>query len=121
MTFLDSLQTALAAEHAAVYLYGALGAQTSQSAEPGLFLAVSEAYAAHRAARDRLVARVTDLDAAPIAAEAVYELPTDLSTTALVARRALELERSCATTYAFLVANSPSKERQFAITALTQT
>ena len=121
MTYLEALQTTLAAEHAAVYVYGALGAQTSQSAEPALFLAVSQAYAAHRQGRDLLVARVVDLDAEPVAAEPVYEVPVDLSTTDAVRRRALGLERSCAATYAYLVASSPSEERRFAITALTQT
>lgn len=52
MTVLDALQTTLAAEHAAVHLYGVLGAQTSASATPDLFAAVSDAYAAHRGRRD---------------------------------------------------------------------
>ncbi len=87
MSYLDALQTALAAEHAAVYVCGALGAQTSQSAEPALFVAVSEAYAAHRAGRDQLVARVADLGAEPVAAEPAYELPADLGTTSAVTRQ----------------------------------
>ena len=39
MTPLDALQTTLAAEHAAVYVYGVLGARTSPAAEPSLFAA----------------------------------------------------------------------------------
>ena len=37
-TEVDALQTTLAAEHAAVYVYGLLGSRTSQTAEPELYL-----------------------------------------------------------------------------------
>ena len=37
MTPLDALQTSLAGEHAALHVYGALGAKTSASATPGLY------------------------------------------------------------------------------------
>jgi hypothetical protein len=121
MTYIEALQTALAAEHATLYVYGALGAQTSQSGAPTLYADLTEAYEAHRARRDRLVALLTDLGEEPVAAEPVYELPADLSTTSAVTRRALELERSCASTYAYLVANSPSSERRFAVEVLIQT
>ena len=64
----EALQTTLAAEHAAVYVFGALGGRTSQSANPELFDAISAAYAAHRARRDELTAAITDLGAEPVAA-----------------------------------------------------
>ena len=48
MTAVDALQTTLAGEHAAVYLYGALGGRTSQAAAPALYAALRDAYAAHR-------------------------------------------------------------------------
>ena len=47
----EALQEALAAEHAACYVYAALGGTTSQAASPQLFATLSEAYRAHR--RDR--------------------------------------------------------------------
>jgi uncharacterized protein DUF4439 len=121
MTYVKALQTTLAAEHAAIYVYGALGAQTSQSGAPALYAALTEGYETHRARRDRLVATLTDLGEEPVAAEPVYELPADLSSTEAVTRRALELERSCASTYAYLVANSPSTVRRFAVDLLIQT
>jgi hypothetical protein len=121
MTYVEALQTTLAAEHAAIYVYGALGAQTSQSGAPDLYAELTGAYEAHRARRDRLVAILTDLGEDPVAAEPVYELPADLSTTNAVSRRALALERSCASTYAYLVANSPSAQRRFAVDLLVQT
>lgn len=121
MTYEDALQTVLAGEHAAVYVYGALGAQTSQSAAPDLYATLTEGYEAHRARRDQLTAMVRDLGAEPVAAEPAYELPADLGTTDAVTRAALGIERACAGTYGFLVASSPSAERRFAVDLLIQT
>ena len=96
MTAVDALQTALAAEHAAVYVYGALGARTSESASPLLFAEVADAYATHRAWRDLLVRRLADAGAQPTPAAAIYELPPPTPTAAAVARAALDLELACA-------------------------
>ncbi len=74
----EALQTALAAEHAALHVYGALGASTSASASPGLFAELTASYAEHRARRDLLTARVLDQGGEPVAAEAAYELPDGL-------------------------------------------
>ena len=78
MTYVAALQTTLAGEHASLYVYGALGAQTSQSGAPTLFAALTDAYDAHRARRDQLTALLTDQGAAAVAAEPAYELPSDL-------------------------------------------
>ena len=121
MTYVGALQTTLAGEHAAIYVYGALGAQTSRTGAPALYAALTDAYEAHRARRDQLIAVLTDLAEEPVVAEPAYELPADLSTTDAVTARALEVERSCASTYAYLVANSPSAERRFAVNLLIQT
>jgi len=121
MTYVDALRTTLAAEHAAVYVYGALGAQTSQSAEPTLYADIGSAYSEHRARRDQLVGMILDESGEPVAAEPAYDLPADLSTPDLVMRRALRLEKSCAETYAYLVANSPPEQRRWAVNALVMT
>ena len=121
MTTLDALQTTLAAEHAAVYVYAALGGRTSRSGSPDLYDAVNTAYTAHRARRDQLRRMVLDRDGRPVAAEAVYELPGRMDTADQIARAALELERSCAATYSYLVANTVEAERRWAITALNET
>ncbi len=118
MTYAGALQAALAAEHAAVYVYGALGAQTSQSAQPALFADIESAYNEHRSRRDQLVRSMLDDGLEPTPAEPAYELPADLGTPDLVMSRALDLERSCAETYAYLVANSPQEQRRWAINAL---
>jgi len=119
MSEVEALQLALAAEHAAVYVYGALGGRTSLSATPALAEAVSAAYDAHRARRDQLSAAVLDLDAEPVAAEPAYELPR-LESADQVARGALEVERACARTYVYLVANTVAEQRRSAVGALNE-
>ncbi len=121
MTAVEALQTALAAEHAALYVYGALGARTSEAAAPLLFATVSEAYATHRAWRDQLVSRLLDLGARPTAAAATYELPDTPATPSGVARAALAVERACAQTYAYVVANTVEGDRAWAVGALVRT
>ncbi len=119
MSEIEALQTALAAEHAAVWVYGALGGRTSRSATPELAAAVTAAYDAHRARRDRLSAALVDLDADPVAAEPAYELPR-LGDPDQVTRAALEVERACARTYAYVVASTVSEQRRSAIGALNE-
>jgi hypothetical protein len=121
VTAVDALQTTLAAEHAAVYVYGALGGRTSQSATPDLFAAVQAAYAAHRARRDLLTRELTELDVEPVAAEAAYELPGGLDQPDGIAHAGLELERSCAETYAYLVASTEAERRRWAVAVLNET
>ena len=121
MSEVEPLQTTLAAEHAAVFVYGVLGGRTSRTATPDLYDAVSSAYAAHRARRDRLVREITDQGGTPVAAEPAYETPRPLDTADQVARAALDVERGCASTYAWLVANTRGGERRRAIAALNET
>lgn len=121
MSDVEALQTALAAEHAAVYVLGALGGRTSQSANPELFGVISEAFAAHRVRRDELIAAVTDLGAEPVAAEAAYVVPAGLERAERITRVARQTEQSCATTYSWLVANTVDDLRRWAITALNET
>lgn len=121
MSELDALQTTLAAEHAAVYVLGVLGGRTSRSATPDLYDAVSAAYAAHRSRRDLLTREVADLGGDPVAAEPAYDVPRRLDTPDQVARAGLDLERRCATTYAYLVANTVDHRRRWAISTLNET
>lgn len=121
MTYVDALQTALAAEHAALYVVGVLGAQTSESGSPALYAALRTAYTDHRGRRDVLVRTLRDQEVEPVAAEPAYEMPADLSSEDAVTRRALRLERACAASYAYLVASSPGPERRWAVTALQMT
>ena len=121
MSELDALQTTLAAEHAAVFVYGALGGRTSLAANPVLHGSISAAYDAHRGRRDLLTRAILDLEAEPVAAEAAYALPARLDTPGDIERAALDLERSAAVTYAYLVANTVAARRRTAISALNDT
>ena len=114
----DALQVALAAEHAAVFVYGALGGQTSQSGSPALYAAVTAAYDAHLARRDALVAALRAAGVEPAAAEPGYELPSRLDSPAAVRARALRLEQDGAATYAFVVASTSGADRARATEAL---
>lgn len=121
MTYLDALQSTLAAEHAALFVVGYLGAQTSESAQPELFDILTGSYAAHRSLRDELAARVRASGNDPIVAAAAYDVVDVGGDAALISQRALELERACSAAYGFLVASSPSAERRFAVEALIET
>jgi hypothetical protein len=116
----EALQTALAGEHAAVWVYGVLGGQTSRSATPSLFREVSAGYAAHRGRRDQLVRTLRDLDAEPVAAEVAYALPNPVANPRQVASAALVTEQRCAATYADTVARTTGRRRVFAIESLTE-
>ena len=66
-----ALQAALAAEHAAVYGYGIVGAMVTGGAET---LARAD-WLAHQEARDTLEAMLVKLGATPVAASPAYQLP----------------------------------------------
>lgn len=113
-----ALQQALAAEHAAVYVDAALGGVTSQATSPALYAALTQAYESHRRQRDALVARLQQVGEGPVAAEAVYQLPADLSTPDRVRAAALAIERACTATYASAVAGSAGEIRADSVQAL---
>jgi hypothetical protein len=119
VTPVEALQVALAGEHAALYVYGVLGAQTSASGSPQLFAAVSDAYGRHRDRRDHLTELVLGEGATPVASEPAYEIPPRLGTESAVSAAALRVERRCASTYAWLVANTVGGQRRWAIEALS--
>lgn len=121
MTPLQALQTTLAGEHAAVYVYGVLGGRVSASAEQGLWQLVEEAYTVHLERRDQLMGVVRDAGAEPVAAEVSYRLPTPAETTAQLRRAALETERRCAAVYADMVGSTSRAHRQWALQALDDT
>jgi hypothetical protein len=121
MTPLAALQTALVAEHAALHVYGALGARTSLSATPGLYAELVAAHDAHRDLRDQLTERIREAGAEPVAAEPAYELPAPLDTPDDVTAAALDLERTCEGTYVWVVEQTSGADRRLAVSALTRT
>lgn len=113
-----ALQVVLAAEHAAVFVHGALGAQTSQTSQPALHAALTRAYTVHRDRRDHLMARIVTEGQVPVPAEPGYALPAELGTATAVNARALALEEAAASTYAYLIANTTGALRAWAVQAL---
>jgi len=118
-TEVDALQTTLAAEHAAVWVYGLLGARTSQSGEAGLYAALRAAYDAHRERRDELTGDLASLDVSPVGSAPAYTPPPGLDTAAGRAAAALSAERACAETYAVLVGSTTGERRTRAAAMLS--
>jgi hypothetical protein len=117
----DAMQETLADEHAALYLYGVLGAHTSASHFPELYAAVDAAYVAHRARRDRLTALLRAAGQVPVASEPGYRIPSPLRTDRQVADEGLRLERGAAARYLWLIENSTDDVRAFGVAALRNT
>ncbi len=118
MTPVEALQKALAAEHAAVYLYGLLGARSSQSRQPSLFRRLTDAFQDHRATRDRLTVLISRAGADPVAAEVDYDVPGPTDTAVQIEAVARTVEQRVTLTYGELVENTAGTDRRWAITAL---
>jgi hypothetical protein len=118
MTPVQALQKALAAEHAAVHLYGVLGAQSSKSRQPVLFSRLNHAYDEHRDARDRLTVLISGKGEQPVAAKVDYAVPGPTATAGQIEAVARTVEQRVTLTYGELVANTSGDDRRWAIGAL---
>lgn len=118
MTPLEALQAALAAEHAAVYVVGVLGAQASQSRQPTLYAALADSYRDHRRSRDQLSVLIAKNGAVPVAAEVAYAVPARLRTTAELNDAALQVEHRIVKTFGQLIESTTGAERRWALVAL---
>lgn len=116
---IDALQTALAGEHAAVYLYGVLGGRTSRTDSPRLYAAIRAAYTHHRSRRDHLTGLLADAGAVPTPAAGGYAIPPGIDRPRGARAAALAIEQAAAATYAFLVGEVVGDERAWATAALT--
>jgi hypothetical protein len=121
MSGVDALQQALAAEHAAYYVYGVLGGRASRSLTPTLADSLATAYVDHGRRRDELERLVREEGATPVAAAAAYDVPRSLGTPAQLTAVALRVERACATSYAALVGAVTGDSRRWAVQSLTAT
>jgi Domain of unknown function (DUF4439) len=119
-----ALQGALAAEHAAVYGYGVVGAMlagTGQAGtgQAGTGLASARAgWTAHQVARDTLEAMLTRLGATPVAASPAYELPFAVTGAASAEGLAATLEEGVTRAYLGLVAVNDPALRTFGAEAM---
>lgn len=113
---LDALQAALAAEHAAVYGYGVLGARLP-AARRGTARTIWDD---HRAARDRLADLVTARRARPVAAEPSYALPVRVTSARTAAALAAVLEDNVMKSYVGLTGAKDPKLRRLAALAMQE-
>jgi len=97
-----ALQSALAAEQAACYGYGIVGAHLPQGSAQQT--AASNDWVAHMRARDRLSALITARGATPVPAAVAYKLPGPVRTPAEAGALATTLEDRVAQAYLALVA-----------------
>ncbi|CAA9355432.1 MAG: hypothetical protein AVDCRST_MAG72-1760 [uncultured Nocardioidaceae bacterium] len=119
MTPLQALQATLAAEHAAVYVYGLLGGRVSASTEPALANRLVAGYVTHRARRDQLISMLRSAGGEPAESEVSYAVPNPALTAAQVTRAALETEQRCTAVYAAMIEGTSRADRQWAIDAVT--
>ncbi|MCM2392900.1 ferritin-like domain-containing protein [Streptomyces albipurpureus] len=113
---LTAVQAALAAEHAAVYGYGVVGARVEKAREAEAV----EAYGAHRARRDALARTVRDLGGRPTPAAPGYALPFPVPDSVAAIRFATHLEDRIAGVYSDLVRAADGQLRREAAVALRE-
>jgi len=106
---IGALQAALAAEHAAVYGYGVVGANLTGSARA----TATADWVNHQVARDRLEALLRSRGAQPVAAAVGYQLPVTVRTPAEATALAVIIEDRVATAYLGLVAVTATALRRF--------
>lgn len=104
-----ALQTALAAEHTAVYGYGVAGAHLTGPRQK----AAARDWIAHQTARDTLTAMVAGLGAQPVPASATYQLPFAVHDSAAAVALLALLEDGLATAYLGVVALTSERLRLF--------
>lgn len=107
---IDALQAALAAEQAAVYGYGVVGAHLTGTK----YAAAAADCVAHQRARDSLAAMIAQRRARPRPAAAAYRLPVKVTGAAAARTLAITLERQVTAAYLGLVAVPDQALRQFA-------
>jgi hypothetical protein len=113
---LAALQAALAAEHAAVYGYGVVGALLPAN-EQGT--AMSD-WTLHQHARDTLTEMITRLGATPVAASAAYGTPFPVTDAASARKLAVTIEDGVTRAYLGIVAVTDAKLRAFGALAMQQ-
>jgi uncharacterized protein DUF4439 len=116
MTRVDAVRAALAAEYAAVYGYGVVGAHLRGAA----LVQASRALAWHQGREPLLRAALSAEGADVPAPEAAYVLPFPVASAVTAARLATALEEGVGAVYADLVAAGESSDRQDAALALGQ-
>jgi Domain of unknown function (DUF4439) len=115
-TATETLQQCVAAEHAAIWAYGIIGAHL----EPDLRGEARATWDAHRARRDRLALLLRDRDAAVPASEPAYAPPFAVTEPVSARQLAAQVENAVAATYADLVLAADGDLRTFGARALQE-
>jgi hypothetical protein len=111
-----ALGEALAAEHAAVWGYGVVGAALSIGAQAS----ATSSEAAHRDLRDRLISLLAGRDAEVVGAEGAYALPFPVLSEVDAAALAVVLEDGVATAWVRVLDQAAERStRELAIGALS--
>jgi len=110
----ERLVAALAAEHAAIFGYGVLGARLDAAT---VSLAV-QAEGAHRSRRDALLLRLTGKGTNPPAAEPAYALPHPVTNQPSALRLAVVIEERTAAAWRAALLYTDDEERRLALDAL---
>ena len=112
----ESLDEALAAEHAAVWGYGVVGA----ALPPESRAPAAAAETAHRDLRDRVTALLVERGADPAPAQAAYQLPFPVLSPVDAATLAVTLEDGVAAAWVRVLAQAAERStRELAVRALS--
>jgi hypothetical protein len=111
---ITALQGALAAEYAAIYGYGVVGAYLGGD-EQG---AAMSDWRLHQDARDTLTRMIAALGATPVAASAAYDLPFTVDSATSARRLAAVVEEGVTRAYLAVVAVSNTTVRTFGALAM---
>lgn len=113
-----ALRDALAAEHAAVWGYGVVGAALG----PGAQQSAADSETAHRDVRDRLVALLDQRKADPVPAKAAYTLPFPVLSAVDAASLAVVLENGVASAWVHVLGGATGRDvRSLAVDTLSAT
>ena len=112
-----ALQAALAAENAAIFGYGVVGAHLKGSS----LAAAEQDWIRHNEARDTLAAVIRRLGAVPAASQAFYQLPFRVHDATSAMALAAYLEDGVTKAYLGLVAVSDQRLRRFGALAMQGT
>jgi hypothetical protein len=114
MSAAPRLQAALAAEHAAIFGYGALGPHLSAASQ----IAAAKAETEHRERRDAVAALLIAAKAEPVPAERAYALPFPVTNRATALKLAIQLEERTAAAWRAAVPDLDEAQRRVAVAAL---
>ncbi len=112
----EALAKALAAEHAAVYAYGVVGAKTAGQ----LRRRATAGFDAHRARRDQLRSLISRLGGTPSEPGPIYHLPFEVTTAGDAVRLAVLIEERFTSVYLELAAERDASLRRLAAQAMQE-